>query len=212
MEKKIILFDLDGTLTDSGEGILNCAEIVLHHFGLPVPDRRDMRCMVGPPLRDSFARFGVKQKDIPLAIEIYREHYNQGGIFQNFPYPGIRELLEKLKKQGHFLCVATSKPEAIAHIVLEHFGLEEYFDIICGAASDASRSTKSEVIQYLLEKLSVNGPIIMVGDTIYDVQGAKEFRIPTIGVAWGYGVAQEMLEEGAIAVAETTDELFALLQ
>ena len=211
MEKKIILFDLDGTLTDSGEGILNCGEIVLRHFGLDVPSRENMRCMVGPPLSESFLRFGVKQEDIAEAIEIYRAHYTKEGIFQNFPYPGIRQLLQKLHSQGHTLCVATSKPEYMAKIILEHFELAGYFHLICGASNDSVRSTKSEVIAYLLEMLPTRENIIMVGDTVYDVVGAAEFGIPAVGVAWGYGSVSEMLTSGATAVAYSTQELFDLL-
>lgn len=211
MKEKIILFDLDGTLTDSGEGIFSCAEAVLRHFGLPVPTRQEMRCMIGPPLKESFPKFGVRTEDLDEAVAVYRQHYHAGGIFQNFPYPGIQALLVRLKQQGHALCVATSKPESMAHIVLEHFNMAEYFDLICGACSDSERSSKSDVIAYLLEQVDRTREIIMVGDTIYDVQGAKEFGIPTIGVAWGYGIAEEMTAAGAIAIAENTQDLLELL-
>lgn len=211
MNKKIILFDLDGTLTDSGEGIFSCAETVLRHFHLPVPSRKEMRFMVGPPLTESFPKFGIRDEDLPEAIEVYREQYHREGIFQNFPYPGIPSLLKNLKAQGHMLCVATSKPEYMAHMVLDNFGLAEQFDLICGAASDQARNTKSQVIGYLLQSIQQSMEIIMVGDTIYDVLGAAEFQIPTIGVAWGYGIHQEMLEAGAIAIAQDTDDLIRLL-
>lgn len=212
MEKKTILFDLDGTLTDSGEGIFYCAEKVLAHYHLPIPSRQEMRCMVGPPLATSFPWFGIRQEDVHAAIALYRKHYNESGIFMNVPYPGIRALLETLKSHGHTLCVATSKPENMAHIVLEHFELSQYFDWICGASADGVRHTKSQVIAYLLEQTDRNGEMVMVGDTVYDVQGAKEFGIPTIGVAWGYGVAEDMLSEGAIAIAKNTDHLLFLLE
>lgn len=211
MKQKTILFDLDGTLTDSGEGILSCTQEMLRHFHLPVPDKKDMRFMVGPPLKESFPQFGVKPEDISKAIEIYRKHYEVTGIYQNFPYPGIKDLLCRLQAQGHILCVATSKPEYMAHIVLKHFDLAQYFHFICGAASDEKRSSKSDVIAYLLTQNGDKGNMIMVGDTIYDVQGAAAFGIPTIGVAWGYGNADDLTTAGAIAIAKDPKHLLALL-
>lgn len=212
MEKRILLFDLDGTLTDSGEGIINCGQIVLKHYGLPVPSRQDMRCMVGPPLRESFPRFGIQPEDVDDAIELYRRHYNNGGIFQNSPYPGIHALLEKLQLEGYLLCVATSKPENMAKIILEHFNMDRYFHRICGASSDYQRFTKSQVIAYLINQLHNTDRLLMVGDTIYDVEGAAEFHIPTIGVSWGYGNVDEMKAGGAVAIVNTMQELYEAIK
>ena len=209
---KNILFDLDGTLTDSGEGIFHCAEITLAHFCLPVPDRSQLRFMVGPPLRESFPQLGIAPQDVEEAITVFRAHYNQVGIYENFPYPGIRELLEKLRAQGHVLCVATSKVETMAHVVLDHFDLTPCFDIICGSCAAEGRVTKGEVISHLLTKLDRNLETVMVGDTIYDVEGAAEFGIPTVGVAWGYGVTEDMRKAGAKAIAQDMDALYQYLQ
>ena len=209
---KNILFDLDGTLTDSGEGIFHCAEITLAHFGLPVPDRKDLRFMVGPPLRESFPRLGIQMQDIEEAITVFRSHYNQVGIYENFPYPGIAEVLDKLKAQGHILCVATSKVETMAHVVLDHFDLTRRFDIICGACAAENRVTKGQVVSHLLTRLDRSLETVMVGDTIYDVEGAAEFGIPTIGVAWGYGVIPDMQKAGAIAIAHSMEDLYDLLE
>ena len=128
--KKTILFDLDGTLTDSGEGIINCAILALEHFGLPIPSREAMRVFVGPPLHESFIKHGVPADQAEEAIRIYRSRYIPIGKFENTPYPGIRELLEKLKSHGHTLYVATSKPETMSVEILEHFDLAKYFDKI----------------------------------------------------------------------------------
>ena len=147
---KTILFDLDGTLTDSGEGIMNCAEVTLAYFGLPIPDRAELRTMVGPPLADSFLRFGIPAERMDEAIEEYRKHYVRSGQFENFPYPGVRELLEKLTAKGYALYVATSKPEAMSIGILEHFDLAKYFRRICGASTDKTRNSKEAVIAYLL--------------------------------------------------------------
>ena len=209
---KSILFDLDGTLTDSGEGIINCAALALERLGLPVPSREAMRVFVGPPLHDTFLQFGVPEDQVDEAIRIYRSRYVPIGKFENVPYPGIRELLERLRSQGHRLYVATSKPEEMAVEVLEHFDLARFFEHICGASLDRSRSTKDAVISYLLQLHGADGQMVMVGDTVFDVLGAAAHSIPTIGVAWGYGSVEEMKKAGAAAIASTMDELMCILQ
>ena len=208
---KTILFDLDGTLTDSGEGIINCAILALEHFGLPIPDRETLRVFVGPPLHETFIKFGVPADKADEAVAVYRSRYVPIGMFENAPYPGIRELLEALKKQGHKLYVATSKPEWMAQEILKKFQLDSYFDLICGATMDTSRTEKSQVIAYLLEQTGDVAHAIMVGDTKYDVIGASAHSIPTIGVSWGYGTVEDMQIAGAAAIAYTTQELLELL-
>ncbi len=211
MTPKSILFDLDGTLTDSGPGIINCAKLALEHYGLPIPSEAELRTFVGPPLHESFIRFGVPAHEADNAIAVYRSRYIPIGKFENEPYPGIRELLERLQTEGHTLYVATSKPEAMSIEILEHFDLAKYFTIICGATMDASRSSKADVIAYLLSQAGKAGEILMVGDTAFDVTGAKAHGIPTVGVAWGYGEVADMEKAGAKAIAHTMDELYALL-
>lgn len=211
MTPKTILFDLDGTLTDSGEGIINCAALALQHFGIPVPDRETMRVFVGPPLHDSFIRFGVPEDKAEEAIHIYRSRYIPIGKFENTPYPGIADLLQKLKEQGHRLYVATSKPEQMSIEILEHFDLAKYFRLICGASLDLSRNSKDAVIAYLLQQTETDGGIVMVGDTAFDVLGAKMHGIPTIGVSWGYGKVEDMENAGAAAIVHTMDELYNAL-
>lgn len=212
MTPKTILFDLDGTLTDSGEGIMNCAKLALSHYGLPIPSEAELRTFVGPPLHESFIRYGVPAEEAANAIKIYRSRYIPIGKFENHPYDGIRELLEQLQKEGHQLYVATSKPEETAVEILEHFDLSKYFTAICGASSDFSRSTKADVIAYLLARCSGQGQTIMVGDTAFDVLGAKAHGIPTIGVAWGYGNVEDMEKAGAAAIAHSVGALFDLLK
>lgn len=209
--KKAIFFDLDGTLTDSGEGIINSSAMVLEHYGLPVPSREEMRVFVGPPLHETFQKFGVPASEADNAVALYRTRYNTVGKFENFPYPGIHELLEKLTARGYRLFVATSKPEALSVEILEHFDLARYFEIICGASLDRSRSEKSAVIAYLLAQVGGAADAIMVGDTAFDVLGAAAHGIPTIGVCWGYGKVQDMRDAGAAAIAFSMEELFSLL-
>lgn len=208
---KMILFDLDGTLTDSGEGIMNCAIYALSHYGIEPPSEKELRTFVGPPLTESFARFGVPKDKLEEAIRIYRSRYIPIGKFENHPYPGIRELLERLKADGHKLYVATSKPEAMSIDILEHFDLARYFEKICGASSDLSRNTKGAVIEYLLRECGTQEQVLMVGDTAYDVIGANAHGIPTIGVSWGYGLVEDMRSAGAVAIATTIDELYEFL-
>ena len=208
---KSILFDLDGTLTDSGEGIMNCARLALSHYGITVENEKDLRVFVGPPLVDTFYQFGVPREELDHAVEIYRSRYIPIGKFENHPYPGIRELLEKLKAEGHKLYVATSKPEQTSIEILEHLDLAKYFDIICGASFDHARHSKALVIEYLLEQAGKDPDAVMVGDTAFDVIGARSHGIPTIGVSWGYGKTEDMEQAGAIGIAHTVDELYEMV-
>ena len=208
---KAILFDLDGTLTDSGEGIINCASLALRHYGIPVPDRETMRVFVGPPLRDTFFKFGVPEDKLDEAVEIYRSRYIPIGKIENTPYPGIYDLLARLKAEGHTLYVATSKPEQMSMDILNKFELTPYFDLLAGATLDGSRDHKADVIAYLLQQTGSDLEAIMVGDTVYDVVGAAAHGIPTVGVSWGYGSVTEMEAAGACGIAHTMDELHDLL-
>ena len=212
MTSKTILFDLDGTLTDSGEGIINCATLALEHFGLPVPSREEMGVFVGPPLDKTFVEFGVPADKAQEAIDVFRSRYLVVGKFENTPYPGIHDVLDALKKQGHRLFVATSKPEPTAIEILNKFELAQYFEYICGASFDDSRVHKADVIAHLLDKIGSTQQILMVGDTEFDVTGAAAHGIATIGVSWGYGKVAAMEQAGAIAIAHSMDELLHIIQ
>ena len=211
MTQKAIFFDLDGTLTDSGEGIINCATLALEHFGIPVPPRKEMGVFVGPPLEETFVKFGIPKEKTQEAIDVFRSRYLVVGKFENAPYPGIHQLLERLKDQGHRLFVATSKPEVTALEVLEKFQMTGYFEAICGATMDGSRVHKADVITYLLDKIGTPENILMVGDTEFDVTGAAVHGIKTIGVSWGYGKVAAMEQAGAIAIAHTMEQLEELI-
>lgn len=210
--KKTILFDLDGTLTDSGEGIINCVIYALERFGLPVPPREALRYFVGPPLHESFVKQGVPADRAEEAVAVYRERYVPTGMFENAPYPGVREMLEELKAEGHTLYVASSKPEWMCVEILKHFDLDQYFDQICGATMDTTRTNKEAVIAYLLDLNGRSENTVMVGDTKFDVIGAKAHGIPTIGVSWGYGSVKEVQEAGAVCIACTIKELLNMLK
>ena len=143
---------------------------------------------------------------------MYRSRYKTVGKYENFPYPGIRELLQALLDSGHRLFVATSKPEALSVDILQHFALDSYFEIIAGATFDGSRSSKADVIAYLLEQVGNLDNTVMVGDTVFDITGAHAHGIPAIGVAWGYGDVAEMQKAGAYAIANSMTELLQLLE
>ena len=205
-----ILFDLDGTLTDSGPGIFNGVAYVVEQMGLPPHDRDFYRNFIGPPLLWSFQHFlGLSEEQARKALETYREYYDDRGIWENAPYPGIRELLADLRAAGKVLAVATSKPERAALRVLEGFGLMPYFCCVAGATPDESADRKAAAIRRCLEQSG--GQAVMVGDRAYDVRGAHENHIPAIGVLYGYGSRQEFEEAGADAIAEDMDALRQLL-
>lgn len=205
-----VLFDLDGTLTDSAPGIIDCATYAFSSLGYKIPDIHDLRTFIGPPLSSSFARFGMDPDTVEKAISAFRSRYTVSGKFENDVYPGIEELLIKLKDKGYHLFVATSKPELTAREILAHFHLDIYFDEIAGASLDHNRESKEAVIAYLLSKKDI-GASVMVGDTDYDVIGAKKHGIPCIAVSWGYGNKKSMLAEGACGFAEDMDMLFHLI-
>ncbi len=212
MFAKAVLFDLDGTLTDSGEGIINCAIFAMEKLGVPVPPREKMGVFVGPPLWDTFRDFGVPSNRLDEAVDIFRSRYVPIGKFENIPYPGIREVLEALRNQGRKLYVATSKPEVTAREILDHFDLSRYFTEICGATIDKSRSAKEEVIAYLLSLDGCQENSVMVGDTAFDVIGAAAHGIPTIGAAWGYGKTEDMVSAGAAAIAQSPEDLLRIIE
>ena len=210
MTKKTIIFDLDGTLTDSAEGIINSVRLVMNHFNIPVPCMDILRTFIGPPLHNMFVKYGVPEYRVEEAIQVFRSRYLTIGKFENKPYPGIPEMLQKLKDLGYTLFVATSKPEPQAIEILEHFDLAKYFDQICGASLDSSRVDKEDVLRYLLNN-TPEGNSVMVGDTVYDVIGAKALNMPTIGVSWGYGSVDDMENAGATKIANSVEHLLQIL-
>ena len=211
MASTSILFDLDGTLVDSGEGVLKCAELGLRHFNLPIPSPEEMRTFVGPPLRDSFMRFGCTEEMAQEAIAVYRSRYTTVGKFELFVYPGIEKLLQDLTAAGCKLYVATSKPESVSTEILEHLGLAKYFTYIAGADQEKGRSTKSEVIAYLLAQVGDLDGALMVGDTAYDVIGSAQHGIPCAAITWGYGTVESLEETHPAAMVNTTAELLAFV-
>ncbi|WP_314793276.1 HAD hydrolase-like protein [Eggerthia catenaformis] len=200
-----VLFDLDGTLTDSGEGIIKSADIALKHFNIHATQEQ-LKVFVGPPLIETFRMFGIQENSLDEAVKLFRKRYLTVGKFENHPYQGIENVLRTLKEKNHNLFVATSKPEKIAIEILDHYELSPYFTKICGATMDEKRSSKDDVISYLKTHIDTD-KMLMIGDTIYDVLGANVHSIPTIGVSWGYGNPKEMKKAGAITIVHTPEEL-----
>lgn len=208
---QIILFDLDGTLTESGEGITKCVQYALSRFGIQEPDLEKLRCFVGPPLLESFMEYaGLSREDAEKAVEYYRERYNTTGIYENRLYPKIRELLELLKVNDKILGVASSKPEVYVRKILEYFKVDGYFQVIVGSELDGRRTGKAEVIEEALRRLDLNwqrDSVLMVGDREHDVKGARECGLQCIGVTYGYGTREELETAGAVYVAESVEDL-----
>ena len=204
-----ILFDLDGTLTDSGLGITKGVQYALGQMGYEVPPRESLFSFIGPPLHKSFQnQYGMDEAASFEGVRQFRVYYNQmGGILENEVYPGIRELLRELKAAGKRLMIATSKPQAAAQTVMRHFGLDEFVPEIIGGTDDDRRNTKGKVIAWILREYGVDPETaIMVGDREHDVLGAAENGIPCIGITWGYGDRAELETAGAKAVFDTTGE------
>lgn len=211
---KTILFDLDGTLTDSGLGITNSASYALKKYGIDVSDRKELNRFVGPPLTESFGRYyGIPSEKYPEILGYYREYYTDRGIFENEVYSGIPELLEKLKRDGKRLIVATSKPEIFAVQILEHFGIAKYFDFIGGAEMNESRTKKDEVIRYAIDACRITelSDVVMVGDREYDIIGAKLIGLDSVGVLYGYGSREELEKAGATFIAEGVGDIYDIV-
>lgn len=205
-----ILFDLDGTITDTGVGITNGIMYALDKFDIHVKDRTELYRFIGPTLVDSFMQFyGFSNEDAHTAIEYYREYYRPKGIYENTLYDGIKELLESLKNAGKTILLATSKPEEFAKNILKQHKIDGYFTYIAGATFDGRINTKEQVIEYALESANIKdkSDILMVGDRKFDVIGAKQIGIDCVGVLFGYGNREELTEAGAEYIAENTDDI-----
>lgn len=209
-----ILFDLDGTLTNSELGITNSVAYALEKFGIEVQDKKELRVFIGPPLKYSFEHFyGFSEKESLQAVEYYREYFSKKGLYENEVYKGIRETLFSLKQADKKLIVATSKPEKFSIQILKHFGLYDYFDFVAGATMDGSRSKKEDVIGYALEKMKIKNlsETIMVGDREHDIIGAQKQKIESIGVLYGFGTREELEKAGATFIVKDVCELENLL-
>lgn len=207
---RYVLFDLDGTLTDPGVGITNSVMHALTAYGITVGDRSELYSFIGPPLDESFMKyFGFKKEECPALITKFREYFHDRGIFENEVYAGVPEMLEKLKKAGYTLILATSKPQEYAERILCRFGLREYFTFVAGATFDESRVRKADVIAYALGELGIRdiSSCIMVGDREHDIIGAAANGMDAVGVLYGYGSREELDASGPVFLADTPETL-----
>ena len=209
-----ILFDLDGTITDSGEGITKSVQYALKYFDIIANNLDDLHKFIGPPLKESFKEYyKFDEEKADLALVKYREYYADKGIYENSLYDGIIELLDALKNDNKTIILATSKPEVYAKQILEYFKVDKYFTVVAGSDFEETRVKKGDVIKYALEsaKISDLSKVIMVGDREHDIIGAKENNIKSIGVTYGYGDVIELTQARADYIANSTNQLLNII-
>lgn len=215
-----ILFDLDGTLTDPKLGITSSVQYALRALGIEEPSLDKLEPFIGPPLADSFREFyGLDEGQIETAIAKYRERFNDRGIYENEIYPGIAEMLAALKASGKKLSIASSKPTRFVERILDYFDIRTYFDVIIGSNMDGTRSKKEEVVEEALRQMLPSGmtpaekkaAVAMVGDRRFDIEGAREHGITSVGVSFGYAPEGELEQAGADYIVDTVNALLEVL-
>ncbi|MGB3260040.1 HAD family hydrolase [Paenisporosarcina sp.] len=215
MEKyKIILFDLDGTLSDPKIGITKSVQYALRKMGIIETDLNKLDCFIGPPLQTSFAEnYNFNKENMEIAIDFYRERFKEKGMFENNLYPYIPTLLKSLKELDLTLVVATSKPTVFSEQILKYFNIDEYFDLVVGSNLDGTRAAKTEIIQYILDQYDEHEleDFIMIGDREHDIIGANNNGIDSIGVAYGYGTLQELNHSNPTYMVKNVEQLKEIL-
>ena len=211
MQYKTLFFDLDGTLTDSAPGITETTRRTLHHYGIEEKAERLLR-FIGPPLSAAFREYyGFSPEKTKEAVAYWREIYFREELWKSTPFAGVRELLEALRLRGYRLCIATSKPQILADMVLENAGLSAYFDLVIGATLDDSRNDKTSVLRYAIEKSGApKADCLMIGDRVHDARGAAENGIAFLGVLYGYGNREEF--ENSVFIAENVSSILQFLK
>jgi len=210
-----ILFDLDGTISDSGLGITRCVAHALEKFDIKTDDLKSLNWFVGPPLRDSFAKLGFNEEQVEQAVAFYRERYEPIGVYETEAYPGVREMIRFLHEKGKTLALATSKPTVFAKVVLDDYGIANCFDFVLGCELDGRRDDKAEIMAECLAALGIEGEkksrAIMVGDRNYDINGAKANGINSVAVTYGYAPEGELQAAKPDHIVNNTEELQKLL-
>ncbi len=211
----IVLFDLDGTITQSADGIRKCIELTLTDMKKPIPDMSDYSRYIGPPLLYTFGEGLCRLSDEKAkeALPIYNAYYNKIGIENNFLFDGIRETVEKIKSKGIKVAVCSSKNEALAKRVADYLEISDLFDCICGSKTDGTRKEKKDAIPYTLSLLNAkeNMRVVLVGDTAFDAIGAKACFIDFIGVTYGYGKKSDMSAQGVKNFADTPKDILKFI-
>ncbi len=209
---KFILFDLDGTLTDSKEGIVNCVSYALNHFNIE-HSLDELEIFVGPPLKEQFMSFAkLSEKDAEEAVRVYRERFAPIGIFENKIYDGVLDMLSKLKEDGKTLVIATSKPHVFAQRIADKYGITPFISLIEGSELDGRNTDKADVIKNAMKALGASKEdTVMVGDRMHDCVGAQKNGIEFVGVSYGYAGENELEESGANVIADTPKQLYDIL-
>lgn len=213
-DKQYLLFDLDGTLTDPKVGITKAVAYALRSFGIEVEDLNSLCNFIGPPLKESFMKYyGMNSEQGDKAVDTYREYFRPHGVYENEVYDGILELLSQLRDAGKHLILASSKPTEFVEIILNHFHLREYFEVVVGSELDGTRVVKEEVIEYALQQANVAdySSVVMIGDREHDVIGAHKNGVEAIGVTYGYGNRAEHEACDADVIVESICELEQVL-
>lgn len=214
MKHDVILFDLDGTLTDPALGICTCVQYALEKYGITPGPLSDYHSWIGPPLAWSFeTKAGVPHEDAMKLVGFYRERFSEIGLFENEVYPGVEEMLRELKAQGARMAVATGKPTVFSTRILEKFGLLPYFECVSGSSLSDHSPSKHNIILHALEEMGITdrNRCIMVGDRIHDAEGAASTGMDFVGVLYGYGSREELETTGARNIAATVEQLHGFL-
>jgi phosphoglycolate phosphatase len=209
-----ILFDLDGTLTDPSDGIYESVHYALDRLGAPPPPAADMRALVGPPLRQSFAKLLGNGDRVEEAVDHYRQKYRLSGLYRNRLYPGVSAMLHWLSRRPRGrIYLATAKPRVFADVILKHLGVDSYFNGVYGSELDGTFDDKGSLIRHLLEVEGIRSTgAVMVGDRAQDMQAARRNHMLGIGVGYGFGSREELTAAGAEAVLASPEELLAYLR
>lgn len=211
MKYKYVLFDLDGTVVDSSEGITTSVAYALDKKGIPYEDKASLKHFIGPPLREQFMKcYNLSLEEGEEMVRLYREFYSVTGIYMNSVYEGIKQLLIHLRDSGSKVVLATSKPEKFAKIILEHLSLSDYFDFVAGANMDNTRTSKAEVIEYALNSTDAwnhRDSAVMIGDHSADILGARKCGVDSIFVTYGFGEISEDERLVPVSVVDSVCEL-----
>jgi len=209
-----IIFDLDGTLTDNTQGIINSLKYSLEKLHIYDYPENLLDGFIGPPLQWGFSQlFGLNERDTKLAVEYFREYYGENGWHQNVPYDGVPEMIAELDRLGKKMFIATSKLEKYAVQIIEHFEFDKYIIQLTGADYHAKKATKTQLISDILtmQQLVPSKEIVMVGDTVYDIEGGKENELSTVAVSYGFGKEDELKNASPDFFADDVEELFDIL-
>lgn len=209
-----VLFDLDGTLTDSRQGILGSMRYALQRIGRTAPDDAVLERFIGPPTRETFQSLvGAGDAElVAAAIRFYRQRYSERGLYENVIYAGIAPLLSQLRARGWPLYIATSKPRDFALLIADHFALTPHFHAIHGSEFDGTRSAKPDLLRHVIQVEGLDpADTVMIGDREHDVRGARANRLHAVGVLWGYGSREELAAAGADALCRAPAELPGVL-